>query len=64
MSRSFKYLRIQFGSTNKSKTNHGGRNVYKYSMYLQSKDNSWINRNSNTDKFDDDLEPIEEDIRD
>lgn len=65
MVKSFKYLRIQFGGTNpQSNTGQSGRPVYKHSMYLQSKDSSWINRNISTTEFDDEIEPLEEDIRD
>lgn len=61
MVKSFKVLRMQFG-TNADKQQ--AKPVYKHSTYLQSKDSSWINRNTNTNKFDEDREPLEEDIRD
>jgi hypothetical protein len=57
-----KNFRMQFG-TNASSTK---KDIHKYSMYMQSRDSAWLNRNiRNTNNFPDDpLEPIEEDIRD
>ena len=37
--------------------------LYKYSVYMQSRDHNWLNRNL-SEAVDDDPEPIEEDIRD
>ena len=45
--------------------NFGDRkNLYKYSVYMQSRDSNWLNRNIHGNQVDDDPEPIEEDIRD
>jgi hypothetical protein len=41
-----------------------GQNLYKYSVYMQSKSSAWLNRNLGNNSGDDDQEPIEEDIRD
>jgi hypothetical protein len=46
MSKSFKYFRIQFGSNAEHmKSNNKDTPTYKYSVYMQSKDNAWLNRN-------------------
>ena len=41
-----------------------GKDLYKRSIYMQSKDSKWLNRNINSKQAEDDPEPIEEDIRD
>lgn len=41
-----------------------GKNVYKYSGYMQSRDSNWLNRNIRGNQTDINDEPIEEDIRD
>lgn len=41
-----------------------GKSLYKYSVYMQSKDSKWLNRNIQGNKPSEDQEPIEEDIRD
>ncbi len=53
---------MQFGSND---TTPRG-DIHKYSLYMQSRDCTWLNRNiSDTNIFPDDpMEPIEEDIRD
>lgn len=57
MTKSFKHFRIQFGGqSNASNINENGKPVYKYSVYMQSRDNTWINRN-----LKDDQEASEED---
>lgn len=40
------------------------KKLYKYSVYMQSRDSKWLNRNIQNNKAEDDPEPIEEDIRD
>lgn len=63
MVKSFKYFRIQFGSNSTlMKMNDKGKPVYKYSMYMQSRDNAWINRN--TKDRDEDIESTEQEIQD
>ena len=60
--KALKNLKIQYG-TNSSKS---PKNIHKYSIYMQSKDSSWLNRNITNGTYDEDYssEPIEEDIRD
>ncbi len=63
MGKSLKYFRMHFGNNDRDmKSNQSSHSVYKYSMYMQSKDSAWIDRNVKDD--DDVVEPIEEDIRD
>lgn len=54
-------LKIQFGSN----SDYQRRNIHKHSIYMQSRDSTWLNRNLKNGKqaemWD---EPIEEDIRD
>ncbi len=40
------------------------KNLYKYSMYMQSRDMTWLSRNIQKNQSDEEAEPIEEDIRD
>lgn len=67
MAKSYKYFKNPFNTSNRSGQNlrytHSGGNIYRYSMYMQSKDRSWISRNT-VSNHEDDFEPIEEDIRD
>lgn len=50
MSKHFKYLRSQFNDHPlQPKMKNDGKPLYKYSMYLQSRDNTWINRNTRED---------------
>lgn len=50
MAKSFKHFRIQFGTKlDKRKANDDGKTIYKHSVYMQSRDNSWINRNMKED---------------
>lgn len=64
MVKSFKHFRVQFG-TNSKRTSETSNStpVYRYSVYMQSKDSSWLNRNINNQR-DESPEPLEEDIRD
>jgi len=67
MAKSHKYFRNPFSSSHRDSLNlrntHNGGNIYRYSIYMQSKDISWIHRNA-MNHHADDYEPIEEDIRD
>ncbi|MGI9027580.1 MAG: hypothetical protein ACR2FM_01895 [Candidatus Saccharimonadales bacterium] len=58
-----KYFKI--GSSNDPiHSNQSSHSVYKYSMYMQSKDSAWLNRNLKKSYEDEINEPVEEDIRD
>ena len=59
MVKGFKNLRKSDDSSSKD----SGSGHYKYSVYMQSKDSKWLNRNLSNNVTGDD-EPIEEDIRD
>lgn len=53
MVKSLKQLRIQFGAnTNTGKEPQTKSDIHKYSMYLQSKDITWINKNSKSQQDD------------
>lgn len=61
----FKIPRNTASNSHKStKDNSNDRNLYKHSMYMQSKSSSWLNRNIGADSSNEPDEPIEEDIRD
>ena len=58
---SFKNFRMQFGDNSDVQR----KDIHKHSIYMQSRDSDWLNRNIKNKKYDDDVqEPIEEDIRD
>ena len=61
MSKAFRYFRKPIGITGTK--DEPDKPIYKYSVYMQSRDSSWLNKNINN-KMDEDPEPIEEDIRD
>ena len=61
--KSFRYFKKTGSAGTDTQTNKaGGKPLYKYSVYMQSRDSTWLNRNLN--KADEYQEPIEEDIRD
>ena len=68
MAKSFRYLRLPHGDSirnyKKPTNSNSGQDIYRYSIYMQSRDRGWINRNINGRNTDEDYEPIEEDIRD
>lgn len=61
--KSFRYFKKTGSSASSARSKKGDdKTVYKYSVYMQSRDSTWLNRNLN--KAEDDQEPLEEDIRD
>ena len=58
MIKSLKNLKAQFGDN----AGDPPKNIHKHSIYMQSKDKAWINKNVKNRLYGD--EPIEEDIRD
>lgn len=47
MAKNFRYFRIQLsGKSGKSKSAARGNSTYRHSMYMQSKDRTWISRNT------------------
>ena len=68
MAKSFKNLKVSLAgdssSSSKSSTKDSTRNLYKYSVYMQSRDSTWLNRNLRDNHRAEPSEPIEEDIRD
>ena len=57
----FKNFKIQFGDN----TDVQRKDIHKYSIYMQSRDSNWLNKNIKNRNYEDDVqEPIEEDIRD
>jgi hypothetical protein len=64
MVKSFKYFQISpDDSDEKYLHTVNSQNIYKYSLYMQSKDSTWIKRNIDSRHTDGDIEPIENDIR-
>ncbi len=54
-------------SLRSSRNSHSGddrKDIHKYSVYMQSRDSEWLNRNIKNGKYHKEAEPIEEDIRD
>ena len=67
MGKSFRYFRKPIGTVDDALDldKVRGKHLYRYSMYMQSKDEAWLSRNSNAPSAaEDEDEPIEEDIRD
>lgn len=65
MAKSIKIFRIQFGNaTASSKNGHGKPHIHKHSVYLQSKDIDWINKNSKTHYDDNPQESLDKDTQD
>lgn len=64
MAKSIKIFRIQFGNNSSTARNSPLRpHIHKHSMYLQSKDIDWINKNSKN-AYDENEEPQGKDIQD
>lgn len=65
MVKSFRYFKKPppGAGNNPDDGDDGPKRLYKYSVYMQSRDSTWLNRNLNNAN-DEDREPIEEDIRD
>lgn len=64
MAKSIKIFRIQFGNNASTARNNSLRpHIHKHSMYLQSKDIDWINKNSKNN-YDDNESQAGKDIQD
>ena len=63
MVKAFRYFKKPDGGIQRVDLRKGDNKLHKYSIYMQSKDSGWLNRNINGSN-DDEPEPIEEDIRD
>jgi hypothetical protein len=51
MVKNFKYFRIQIGGKrNNAKADSAGKATYRHSLYMQSKDSTWISRNTIDDE--------------
>ncbi len=47
MVKNFKYFRIQLGGKrNSAKANNVDKSMYRHSLYMQSRDSTWISRNT------------------
>jgi hypothetical protein len=65
MAKSIKIFRIQFGNAaTNGKNDHGKPHIHKHSVYLQSKDIDWINKNSKSHYDDEAPEALAKDTRD
>lgn len=64
MAKSIKIFRIQFGNNTAATRNNSLRpHIHKHSMYLQSKDIDWINKNSKNNYEENDGQ-VDKDIQD